>query len=239
MQIIPAIDIIDGKCVRLVKGDYAQQTTYNHSPVEQAKEFEANGIKFLHLVDLDGAKKGAIQNIKVLEDIAKQTNLKIDFGGGVKSSEDVKVALNAGASQITAGSIAVKNPKLVKQWVNDFGADKIILGADVMNEKIMINGWQTESDYNIYEFIKDFQQVGVNRVISTDVNVDGMLTGPSIALYQKIQEQFGSLELVASGGVSSTDDLDKLKALNVAGVIIGKAIYENRISLKELRKYVD
>ena len=247
MRIIPAIDIIDGKCVRLSKGDYNTKKIYNERPLEVAKEFEQAGIKFLHLVDLDGAKASKIINYKVLESIASKTSLLIDFGGGIKSDEDVKIAFNSGANQITGGSIAVKNPILFNEWVANYGADKIILGADANNGKIATNGWLEESNQDIVPFIQNYQEKGIEYVISTDIEKDGMLSGPSFELYQKILkecvisygvEKSHKLKLIASGGISTFDEIPKLAEMGCEGVIIGKAIYENRISLKQLENYI-
>jgi phosphoribosylformimino-5-aminoimidazole carboxamide ribotide isomerase len=239
MRIIPAIDIIDGKCVRLSKGDYTTKKIYNENPLEVAKEFEQSGIEYLHLVDLDGAKASKIINHKVLESIASKTNLKIDFGGGLKSNEDVKIAFNSGANQITGGSIAVKNPALFQQWIEVYGPEKIILGADANNRKIATNGWLEESNQDIIPFIQDYQKKGIEYVISTDIAKDGMLEGPSFELYRDIiQSSDASLKLIASGGISTFDELPKLAELGCEGVIIGKAIYENRISLKELENFI-
>ena len=233
MKLIPAIDIIDGKCVRLSKGDYATKKIYNENPVEVAREFEANGINFLHLVDLDGAKSKEIVNHKILEDIATKTTLQIDFGGGLKSDKDVKIAFDSGASQITGGSVAANNPSMFIGWLENYGADKIILGADCNNRKIATNGWLQHSQPDVIEFIKSYEQKGVRQVISTDINLDGMLLGPSLKLYDEILKST-DVNLIASGGVSSIEDLLKLKELGCEGVIIGKAIYEAKISLKEL-----
>ena len=250
MRIIPAIDIIEGKCVRLSKGDYSTKKIYNESPLEVAKKFEASGIKYLHVVDLDGAKAKHIINYKVLEQIASKTNLKIDFGGGLKSNEDLKIAFENGASQITGGSIAVNNPEIFKKWLTIHGSDKIILGADVHHEKIAINGWQEESNQKLIPFIQGYQQGGVRYVICTDIAKDGMLEGPSFDLYKKIlkvcntvpteqgDEEPQRIKLIASGGISTFDEIPKLAALGCEGVIIGKAIYENRISLKELENFI-
>ncbi len=238
MRIIPAIDIIEGKCVRLTKGDYSTKKIYNESPLEVAKEFEAAGIQYLHVVDLDGAKASHIVNYKVLEQIASKTNLKIDFGGGLKSDEDLKIAFNSGANQITGGSIAVKNPKTFESWIAKFGADKIILGADCNNEKIAVSGWQEESDLEVIPFIKGYQSKGISYVICTDISKDGMLEGPSFELYQRILENTPKIKLIASGGISTFDEIPKLADMNCEGVIIGKAIYENRITLKELETYI-
>jgi len=237
MYIIPAIDIIDGKCVRLTKGDYDQKKVYNDSPLEVAKEFEDYGIKRLHLVDLDGAKASHIVNYKVLESIANKTNLAIDFGGGIKTDEDIRIAFDAGAAQITGGSIAVKNPEIFKGWLKSYGSEKIILGADVKKEKIAINGWKEETSENLFDFIKGYQAEGAKYVICTDIDKDGVLQGPSIDLYKKIQEKFPEIQLVASGGVTTMKDVEELKEMNVFGAIIGKAIYEGRISLKEIEQY--
>ncbi len=238
MLIIPAIDIIDGKCVRLEQGEYSAKKIYNENPLEIAKQFEGSGIKHLHLVDLDGAKQGKIVNCKVLELIAKNTNLKIDFGGGIKTDNDVKTVFNSGANQLTAGSIAVKNNEIVLQWIKKYGAEKIILGADVKKEMIAITGWQETSELNLFNFLEDYTKAGIKYSICTDISKDGMLKGTSIELYQKIADKFPKLNLVASGGVTNIEELDKLKKMGIYGAIIGKAIYENRISLKELEKYV-
>ena len=235
MKIIPAIDIINGKCVRLSQGDYASQKIYNENPLEVAKSFEDSGIKFLHLVDLDGAKSKKIINHRVLYNISNQTNLKIDFGGGLQSDNDLKIAFENGASQITGGSIAVSNPILFSQWILKYGADKIILGADCKNRKIAIHGWMNESEIDIIDFIKNYESKGIQNVISTDVSKDGMLQGTSNELYIDIMLQT-KIKLIASGGVSSINDLQILKEIGCEGVIIGKAIYEQKITLKELSK---
>jgi len=258
MRIIPAIDIIEGKCVRLTKGDYDTKKIYNENPLEVAKSFEDAGIEYLHVVDLDGAKASHIVNYKVLESIATKTNLKIDFGGGLKSDEDLKIAFNSGANQITGGSIAVKNPDVFQNWISKFGAERIILGADCNNEKIAISGWQEESTLEVIPFIKDYQAKGIQYVICTDISKDGMLEGPSFELYDRILEacslsvraqsrtedlstalkETDKLKLIASGGISNFEELPKLKEMGCEGVIIGKAIYENRISLKELEDFI-
>lgn len=235
MRIIPAIDLIGGKCVRLTKGDYNTQKTYNENPLEVAKQFEDHGIKHLHLVDLDGAKSNHIVNYKTLETIANKTSLKIDFGGGIKSDEDIQVAFNSGASQITGGSIAVKNEALFSKWLCDYGTDKIILGADALNRKIATNGWLNTSDLDVVDFISHYFQKGISYVICTDIDKDGMLQGASTVLYQDILAQ-NQIKLIASGGVTSIDDLYELKAIGCEGAIIGKAIYEGYISLKDLEK---
>jgi len=239
MRIIPAIDIIEGKCVRLSKGDYNTKIIYNENPIEVAKEFEQHGIEYLHLVDLDGVKASHVVNYKVLEQIAAQTNLKIDFGGGLKSDEDLKIAFESGANQITGGSIAVKNPTIFKKWLEKYGIDKIILGADAKNEKIAIGGWLEELDQELIPFVQEYQKGGVEYVICTDISKDGMLEGPSFDLYKKMLEQIPNIKLIASGGISTFNELPKLAALGCEGTIIGKAIYENRISLKQLRDYVN
>ncbi|MDQ3534387.1 MAG: 1-(5-phosphoribosyl)-5-[(5-phosphoribosylamino)methylideneamino]imidazole-4-carboxamide isomerase [Bacteroidota bacterium] len=238
MYIIPAIDIIDGKCVRLTQGDYSQKKIYNEDPLEVAKGFEAAGIKRLHLVDLDGAKKKKVVNIKVLESIAHGTSLHIDFGGGVQSDEDIQNVFDAGAQQITGGSIAVKNPELFISWVEKYGYEKIILGADVKNNRIAISGWEEEADKEVFEFLQVYLDRNIKYVICTDVSKDGLLQGPSFELYNQINEKFPDLQLIASGGVSNYQDLEILSGTKCYGVIVGKAIYEGRISLKELRNFV-
>ena len=240
MRIIPAIDIINGQCVRLTKGDYETKKVYNQNPLEVAKAFEDSGIEYLHVVDLDGAKASHIVNYKVLEDIAGKTNLKVDFGGGLKSDEDLYVAFESGANQITGGSIAVKTPEVFKQWINRYGSDKLILGADCNSEKIAISGWQEESDIDVIPFIKGYQAKGIQYVICTDISKDGMLEGPSFDLYERIIIDCDetSLKLIASGGISDYNELPKLKEMGCEGVIIGKAIYENKISLKQLETFI-
>ena len=238
MRIIPAIDLIDGKCVRLSRGDYATQKTYNEHPLEVAKEFEAHGIEYLHLVDLDGAKSKHIVNHKVLEDIASKTSLKIDFGGGLKSDEDLKIAFESGAHQITGGSIAVKEPKTFEQWITTYGSDKIILGADVQGDRIATNGWLETSEHRLVDFVKDYHAKGIHYVICTDISKDGMLQGPSFDVYRDLLEQQPEIKLIASGGISTFDELPKLAAMGCEGTIIGKAIYENRIVLKELENFI-
>lgn len=235
MRIIPAIDIIGGKCVRLSKGDYATKKIYNESPLEVAKEFEANGIQFLHVVDLDGAKSNHIVNFGILNEIATKTNLKVDFGGGLKSNEDLKIAFENGASQITGGSIAVKNPDLFQEWLSIYGSEKIILGADCINRKIATHGWLETSSLDVVDFILDYQSKGIQYVICTDISKDGMLEGTSNELYVEI---IGTtkIKLIASGGVTSIEDIEKLIKMGCEGAIIGKAIYEQKITLKELMK---
>jgi phosphoribosylformimino-5-aminoimidazole carboxamide ribotide isomerase len=242
MRIIPAIDIIDGKCVRLTKGDYSTKKIYNENPLEVAKEFEASGIEFLHVVDLDGAKSSQIMNYKVLEQIASKTNLKIDFGGGLKSNKDLEIAFNSGANQITGGSIAVKNSDIFESWIERYGAQKIILGADFYPDsvggKIAINGWQEESTLELIPFIKGYQEKGIQYVICTDISKDGMLQGPSFDVYKEILTEVKNVKLIASGGISTFDELPRLAENGCEGVIIGKAIYENKISLKQLEQYI-
>lgn len=236
MKIIPAIDIIDGKCVRLSKGDYDTKKIYHENPLDIAKEFEAHGIQYLHLVDLDGAKAKTIKNLKTLEMLASETNLIIDFGGGIKTRESLESAFNAGANQITIGSIAVENPQLCEEWINEFGAEKLILGADCLDRKIKTSGWLTDSDLDVLDFIQSYQLKGIKEVICTDISKDGMLQGPSFELYQEILKQ-SEIALIASGGISSLQDLEDLKKIGCSGAIIGKAIYEGKISLKELQKF--
>ncbi len=238
MRIIPAIDIIDGKCVRLSKGDYDTKKIYNENPLEVAKEFEDHGIQYLHLVDLDGAKSKHIVNHKVLEQIASKTSLKIDFGGGLKSNEDLRIAFESGANQITGGSIAVKDTNTFTSWLKTYGADKIILGADAQNEKIAVSGWLEESDKELIPFISNYQKEGVEYVICTDISKDGMLQGPSFDLYLRILEETKDVKLIASGGISTFEELPKLAEIGCEGTIIGKAIYENKISLKELENFI-
>lgn len=236
MRIIPAIDIIEGKCVRLTKGDYSTQKVYNENPLEVAKAFEDNGIEYLHLVDLDGAKSKHIVNYRVLETLAIKTNLKIDFGGGLKSDNDLRIAFECGADQITGGSIAVKNQKQFLNWVSKYGNEKIILGADANNRKIATDGWLESSELDVIDFIKGYEKQGILYVICTDIAKDGMLEGASNDLYGEIIEQT-NINLIASGGVSSMNDLEELETIGCEAAIIGKAIYEGRIALKELKKY--
>lgn len=234
MELIPAIDLIDAKCVRLSQGDYAQTKVYNENPLEVAKAFEDVGIRRLHLVDLDGAKAHHIVNYKVLENIATHTSLEIDFGGGLKSDEDLRIAFECGAKMLTGGSIAVKSPELFEKWLQEYGGERIILGSDVKDEKIAINGWQDKTDIDIWSFLADYQAKGVRKTICTDIAFDGMLAGPSIDLYRKIIERFPDLYLIASGGVSGMEDIHCLQEAGLPAVIFGKAIYEGRISLQEL-----
>ncbi len=255
MRIIPAIDIIDGKCIRLTKGDYSTKKVYNDNPLEVAKLFEDHGIRYLHLVDLDGARERRVVNYKVLEEIAANTSLQIDFGGGIGSEEDLQIAFDSGASQITGGSIAVKNREKFLEWLNRYGSSKIILGADARNERVAIAGWEEESSELLVPFIENYRKEGVRYVICTDIGRDGMLEGPAFDLYQKILrktrvtktritmsgvedvEEMG-VHLIASGGVSSIDELPRLKKIGCEGVILGKAIYENKIGLNALKEYI-
>jgi phosphoribosylformimino-5-aminoimidazole carboxamide ribotide isomerase len=234
MTIIPAIDLIDGKCVRLTKGDYDQKKVYNENPVEVAKQFEAAGITRLHMVDLDGAKAGNIVNLKVLEAVASQTKLIIDFGGGVKKITDVEDVLNAGAAIVTIGSMAVKQPQMLEEWLMEFGANKFLIGADVLNEKIKISGWLEDGGINIFDFIGKMIGLGVTNIFCTDISKDGAMQGPSIELYKKIMAEHPEINLIASGGVTDIDDVYTLKTIGCSGAIIGKAIYEGNISLAQL-----
>ena len=234
MQIIPAIDIIDGKCVRLIQGDYEQKKIYNEHPLEVAKQFEGAGLNRLHLVDLDGAKAGAVKNWKVLEAIAGKTSLIIDFGGGIKKEEDAKMVFECGAAFATVGSIAVKEETEFAKWLIIYGADKFLLGADVKEEKIAINGWLEKTDIWVYDFMEKYINYGVKQVFCTDVSKDGKLEGPASELYKNIISKFPDLHLIASGGVSSVKDLEELSDMGCKGAIVGKAIYEGRITLKEL-----
>ena len=238
ISIIPAIDLIEGKCVRLSQGDYSQKTVYNENPLEVARMFEDAGIERLHLVDLDGAKAKHIVNHKVLELIATRTSLVIDFGGGLKSDNDLRIAFESGAAMVTGGSIAVKEPEVFLQWIDKYGADKIILGADAKDKKIAIGGWLEISEIPILEFINGYVEKGIKKVISTDIARDGMLTGPAFDLYEEILNAHPTLELIASGGIASIGDIYKLNEMCVPGVITGKAIYENKITLQEITKFL-
>ena len=235
MRIMPAIDIIEGQCVRLTKGDYDTKKVYNENPLEVAKEFEDNGIQYLHLVDLDGAKSKHIVNYRILESIASKTNLKVDFGGGLKSDDDLRIAFECGANQITGGSIAANNPEVFLKWLSKYGSDKIILGADCKNRKIATNGWLEASELDVVDFIKNYESKGIDYVICTDIAKDGMLEGTSNELYKEIISK-SDVKLIASGGVSSIRDLEKVKEIGCEGAILGKAIYEGNITLKELQK---
>jgi phosphoribosylformimino-5-aminoimidazole carboxamide ribotide isomerase len=236
MTIIPAIDIIDGKCVRLTKGDYAQQTVYNEDPLEVARQFEDAGIKRLHMVDLDGAKAGKIINLKVLENVSAATNLEIDFGGGVKTIADLSNIFSAGASMVTIGSLAVKHPEILEEWVMEFGTQRFMIGADVLEGKIKISGWLEDGGIDVFAFIGRMLSLGVTNIFCTDISKDGAMEGPSIELYKQIMEEHPEVNLVASGGVSNMDDVILLKEIGCTGVIIGKAIYEGKVSLQQLLK---
>jgi phosphoribosylformimino-5-aminoimidazole carboxamide ribotide isomerase len=237
ITIIPAIDLIDGKCVRLSQGDYNQKTVYNENPLEVAKMFEDAGIKRLHLVDLDGAKAKHIVNHKVLETIASKTKLVIDFGGGLKSDDDLRIAFQSGATMVTGGSIAVKDRETFLHWIETYGTEKIILGADAKDKMIAVSGWQEVSELPILDFIESYTSQGIHKVISTDIARDGMLTGPSIDLYKEIMAKFPTLELIASGGIATMKDIYELDEMGVPGVITGKAIYEGRIKLEEIEQF--
>ena len=238
IELIPAIDIIDGKCVRLSQGDYNSKKVYGENPAELAKEFEAHGIKRLHVVDLDGAASHHIVNYRVLEQITSETSLVVDFGGGVKSDDDLRIAFECGARMVTGGSIAVKNPELFCSWLQTYGSERIILGADVKNRMIAVGGWKESSNHDLFPFLDDYISKGINKVICTDIDCDGMLQGPSITLYKEILKQHPDLYLIASGGVSSMDDIRALQAANIPAVIFGKALYEGRITLKELESLI-
>jgi len=238
MDIIPAIDLIDGKCVRLSQGDYGRKTVYNENPLEVAMKFEANGISRLHLVDLDGAKAQHIVNYRVLESIATKTSLIVDFGGGLKTDDDLRIAFECGADMITGGSIAVKSPDVFQSWIVKYGGDRIILGADVKEEMISVTGWTESTDKELIPFLDEYLKKGIKKVICTDISKDGMLLGPSTVLYKKILETFPGLYLVASGGVSSIKDLEVLAEAGLPAVIFGKAIYEGRIVLKDLAVFL-
>jgi phosphoribosylformimino-5-aminoimidazole carboxamide ribotide isomerase len=236
IELIPAIDIIDGKCVRLSKGDYDTKKIYNENPHEVAIEFEHHGIQRLHVVDLDGAKAGRIINHRVLEKIASKTSLTIDFGGGLKSTNDLKIAFESGAQMVTGGSIAVKNPDEFASWIDQYGSDKIILGSDVKDRNIAISGWLETSELDIFEFLNDYHAKGITKTICTDISKDGMLAGPSLQLYKEILARFPDLYLIASGGVSHMGDIESLQEAGIPAVIFGKAIYEGKISMKEIEK---
>ncbi len=238
IEIIPAIDIIGGKCVRLTQGDYERKTVYNENPLEVARMFEDAGIRRLHLVDLDGAKANHIINYKVLEQIASKTELIIDFGGGLKSDKDLEIAFNSGADMVTGGSIAVKEPETFLRWLEKYGSDKIILGADAKEGKIAVGGWLETTELTVIEFIAGFHTKGITKVISTDISRDGMLTGPAFDLYSEIMETLPEVEIIASGGIATMDDIYKLAEMDVPGVITGKAIYEGKITLKEIERYI-
>lgn len=234
IEIIPAIDVIDGKCVRLSQGDYNEKKVYNENPLEVAKMFEDAGIKRLHLVDLDGAKAKYIVNYKVLEQIAQNTSLIIDFGGGIQSDKDLDIAFSSGASMVTGGSIAVRDQELFNNWIDKYGPEKIILGADCKDHKIAVSGWQESTQIDIISFIGSYKKRGIKKVVCTDISKDGMLAGTSVDLYKEILNNYPDLYLIASGGVSCAQDILDLEDANVPSVILGKAIYENRITLNEI-----
>lgn len=238
MEIIPAIDIIDGKCVRLEKGDFNKKIIYHADPFEVAKSFEAVGIKRLHIVDLDGARGSALQNINTLENISKKTSLIIDFGGGLKTTGEVQSVFNAGAAMVSVGSIIVNDPKLFSQWIRDFGAEKFLPGADVLHKKIKISGWKEDTGIDIFDFIQQIISNGITQIFCTDISKDGMMKGPAIALYKEILSRFPALHLIASGGISCYDDLITLQSLGCKGAIVGKAIYEKKISLKQIEGFI-
>ncbi len=238
IEIIPAIDMIEGKCVRLTQGDYATRKVYNEDPLEVAKAFEDAGIRRLHVVDLDGAKAGHIVNYRVLEKLAGHTSLIIDFGGGLKQTKDVEIAFDCGAQMVTGGSIAVKDPETFTAWIARFGSERIILGADAKDRRIAISGWEEATDAELLPFIQKYREQGIEKVICTDISRDGMLEGPAVDLYQEILEAVPEIYLIASGGVSSIADIEKLAEANVPAVIFGKALYEGRITLKELERFV-
>lgn len=237
IEIIPAIDLIDGKCVRLSQGDYQLKTIYNEQPLEVAKAFSDHGIRRLHLVDLDGAKAHHIVNQKVLEQIASKTNLIIDFGGGLKSAEDLKIAFESGASMVTGGSIAVRNPEEFSRWIEKYGGEKIILGADVKNEKISVGGWLETTEIDLMPFVSGYMKKGISKVICTDISKDGMLGGTAVDLYRKMLSAEPYMYLIASGGVSSVSDIELLVEARIPAVITGKALYEGKIKLQDLKKF--
>lgn len=238
IELIPAIDIIDGKCVRLSQGDYDSKKVYNENPLEVALEFEANGIRRLHMVDLDGAASHHVVNYRVLEQVASRTSLVIDFGGGVKSDDDLRIAFESGAQMVTGGSIAVKSPELFSEWIERYGSEKIILGADVKGHSIAVSGWKEGSDCELFPFLQQYIYRGIQKVICTDISCDGMLAGPSLELYKEILKQYPSLYLIASGGVSHIRDIEVLEEAGIPAVIFGKALYEGYITLKELQRFL-
>lgn len=238
IELVPAIDMIEGKCVRLTQGDYDTQKIYNESPLEVAKQFQDAGVTRLHMVDLDGAKAGHIVNYRMLEKVASHTDLSIDFGGGLKSDDDLHIAFDCGAQMVTGGSIAVKNPDLFLSWITRYGSERIILGADAKEKKIAISGWKEGTAIDLIPFIKDYQSKGISKVICTDIARDGMLQGPAVKLYQEMQQEMPGLYVIASGGVSSMGDIERLEEANIPTVIFGKAIYEGRISLKEIETFI-
>ena len=238
IELIPAIDIIDGKCVRLSQGDYDTKKIYNENPLEVAKEFEANGIQRLHVVDLDGAKSSHVVNYKVLDAIAGHTSLTIDFGGGIKTDEDLVITFENGAHMVTLGSVAVKKPELFKKWLHQYGAEKIILGADVKDNRISVSGWLEEGPQELMPFLTNYTQEGVSKVLCTDISRDGMLQGPSIELYKQVMQRFPTMHLIASGGVSGVDDIIRLDEAGIPAVVFGKALYEGRITMKDLKRFM-
>ena len=238
IELVPAIDMIEGKCVRLTQGDYDTQKIYNESPLEVAKQFQDAGVTRLHMVDLDGAKAGHIVNYRMLEKVASHTDLSIDFGGGLKSDDDLHIAFDCGAQMVTGGSIAVKNPDLFLSWITRYGSERIILGADAKEKKIAISGWKEGTAIDLIPFIKDYQSKGISKVICTDIARDGMLQGPAVKLYQEMQQEMPGLYVIASGGVSSMGDIERLEEANIPAVIFGKAIYEGRIRLKEIETFI-
>ena len=238
IELIPAIDIIDGKCVRLSQGDYDTKKIYNEKPLEVAKEFEANGIQRLHVVDLDGAKSSHVVNYKVLDAIAGHTSLTIDFGGGIKTDEDLVITFENGAHMVTLGSVAVKKPELFKKWLHQYGAEKIILGADVKDNRVSVSGWLEEGPQELMPFLTNYTQEGVSKVLCTDISRDGMLQGPSIELYKQVMQRFPTMHLIASGGVSGVDDIIRLDEAGIPAVVFGKALYEGRITMKDLKRFM-
>jgi phosphoribosylformimino-5-aminoimidazole carboxamide ribotide isomerase len=238
IEIIPAIDLIEGKCVRLVQGDFEQKTKYNDNPLEVAKAFEDAGIRRLHMVDLDGARQKKIINHKVLELVSKNTNLHIDFGGGLQSDNDIRIAFESGAKQVTGGSIAVRNPELFQGWIKQYGPDKIILGADAKNGMIAVSGWQEVTEVSVNDIIGKYKAEGIKYVLSTDVAKDGLLQGPSFDLYESIQKAYPDIKVIASGGISAISEIEKLNEMGIYGVVMGKAYYEGRIKLSELKKFL-
>ena len=238
IEIIPAIDIIDGRCVRLQRGDFTRKTTYYDDPLEIALIFCDHGLKRLHLVDLDGARKGRIINHRILENISKKTNMIIDFGGGLKQDSDVEIAFRSGAAMITAGSVAVREPAAVERWLLKYGPEKILLGADFNNRKIAVNAWREVTGHDIFQFISKYRMAGIRNVICTDIKRDGMMKGPSIEFYRQLREQFRDLGLIASGGITTPSDIDELDHIGLDGAIIGRAIYEQTIQFEDLKKYL-
>ncbi len=238
MELIPAIDIMDGKCVRLAKGDFNKKTIYNKKPLEVAKNFEAVGIKRLHIVDLDGANGQSLKNLETLEHIATHTSLIIDFGGGLKTTESIKTVFNAGAAMASVGSVIIKSPDLFFQWINEFCPEKFLPGADVLDKKIKIHGWKENTGLDIFDFIKNIIQLNINKIFCTDISKDGMMQGPSIELYKEILKEFPSLHLIASGGIACYEDLFALQDAGCTGAIIGKAFYEKKISIQQIQNFI-